>query len=210
MANLKRRVCIVHLEKAFQWWPVFVAILVTISASAAIAFGAVAMTGEHSMPAAGCLEPGLHQETLSRSHMRRNWVRVADGKRAFGAYPRRRGKRTELEKLRKREQDRRRAQKLAARHRKLRTQEASRAEEISQAKLFAARLKRHQKRKFAVRKQDFHKQQLRMERRRRANRREKARNKARQYAEARRHVAEHAPKRRPKHVSALKSRRLVH
>jgi hypothetical protein len=73
-------------------------------------------------------------------------------------------------------------------------------QERGEAKLFAARLKHHQGRQYAKRKQVFRRHQMRMESRRRSNRQMLARSKARQFALARRQAALHAPKRHPRAV----------
>jgi hypothetical protein len=64
-------------------------------------------------------------------------------------------------------------------------------EEAGDAKRFAERLKRHQRRHFTKQKRDFLKLQARLESKRRLR---KAKLKARQFAAARRHAAQHAPK----------------
>ena len=64
-------------------------------------------------------------------------------------------------------------------------------EETGDAKRFAERLKRHQRRHFTKQRRDFRKLQARLESQRRLRR---AKLKARQFAAARRHAAQHAPK----------------
>ncbi len=64
------------------------------------------------------------------------------------------------------------------------------------AKRFSSRIKRHLRRKFAARRQQFRRHQAQIERQRGAIRRSKARSKARQFAAARRRAAQHALKHR--------------
>jgi hypothetical protein len=66
------------------------------------------------------------------------------------------------------------------------------------AKRFAERLKRHQRRHFTKQRREFRKAQQRLESQRRLR---KARIKARQFAAARRHAAQHALKRKQTHAA---------
>jgi hypothetical protein len=85
------------------------------------------------------------------------------------------------------------ASRFRMRRLKPRDEEAATILESGDAKRFAARLKRHQRRQFSKKRRDFKKQQLRLETQRRAR---KARIKAHQFAAARRHAAQQAPSRR--------------
>ena len=64
-------------------------------------------------------------------------------------------------------------------------------EETGDAKRFAERLKRHQRRHFTKQRREFHKVQVRLDSQRRLR---KAKMKARQFAAARRHATQHVPK----------------
>lgn len=77
--------------------------------------------------------------------------------------------------------------------------EAAIETEASDAKHFAARLKRQQRRHFSIKRREFKKLQLRLETQRRVR---KARIKARQFAAARRHAAQHSPDRRRRKASS--------
>jgi hypothetical protein len=65
------------------------------------------------------------------------------------------------------------------------------------AKHFAERLKRHQRRHFTKQRREFRQAQQRLESQRRLR---KAKIKARQFAAARRHAAQHAPRRKQTHA----------
>jgi hypothetical protein len=76
--------------------------------------------------------------------------------------------------------------------------ETAAADENGDAKRFAERLKRHQRRHFTKQKREFRTLQARLESQRSLR---KARMKARQFAAARRHAAGHASKHRQTHTT---------
>ncbi len=78
-------------------------------------------------------------------------------------------------------------------HAQRENKEAAIDEDTGDAKRFAERLKRHQRRHFTKQRREFRKVQLRLDSQRRLR---KARIKARQFASARRHATQHAPKHR--------------
>src|SRR5258706_1909740 len=132
---------------------------------------------------------------------------ASGNKGAFGEPPKSRDKsKTKLERRRNQAQDRTRARRLAAQRMKLRKRKAALLKKPDQAAQFAARLKRKLGRQFAKKRQDFRKQQLRVENQRRASRQKKARAKAREFAAARRHAALQAPKPHWKPVAKTKTR----
>lgn len=163
------------------------AAIVLVVAFGACAFGAGLESGEtdgikayhhQRFPKPG--QPVWHSGAWSR----RAGADGAQGRRRFRA-----ARRTEDDKLRKRERDLRLAHKFSARSSQKARHGNALEDEINQAKLFAARLKRHQRQKYAMRRLDFQKFQMRIERRRWANRQDRARKRAQQYAEARRRTA---------------------
>jgi hypothetical protein len=101
------------------------------------------------------------------------------------------------------------SEKLAA-YRLLNARKAAPNAHSDEARRFAARLKHHQGRQLAKRKQGFRRQQLWIESQRQANKQAKARNKARQFVAARRHAVEHTLKHLAKLAAARNTQGRAH